>query len=489
MLARVINYKAIAKLMGMILIIIGLSMIPSYVCATYYHESKVARGLFISMVIILAVGFILFAAMKLAPTIFRAREGYLAVALCWLIASLFGIMPFLFTGTTHSFVDALFESTAGFTTTGCTVIDVSAFSKGTLLWKATSNWLGGMGILIFVISVFPALGINGQVIAKLETPTPVLEKATIRMTDTAKVLYSIYICFSLLEFVVLNFGSRMTTLDALINTLSSISTAGIFIRPGGLAYYGSCYVNTVICVFSLLGSVNFILYFYLIRGNWKLLIKDLELKTFAKIIISAIVLCTLTLTFISDFSFSESIKLSAVQCISVMTTSGFTITDISWPSTCLMVFFILMFIGGCSASTSGSLKVIRVIIMCKYIKRGLYRKLHPRAITSMNFKNEPVPRKVKSNISVFIIAFFGTFLLGCFILSFQGLELMKTCSSVISLMSNTGLSFNNAGVTSNDFTMYSPAIKIFLSILMMVGRLELFTIIILFTRSFWNRKN
>ena len=193
-----------------------------------------------------------------------------------------------------------------------------------------------------------------------------LEKATIRMTDTAKVLYSIYICFSLLEFVVLNFGSRMTTLDALINTLSSISTAGIFIRPGGLAYYGSCYVNTVICVFSLLGSVNFILYFYLIRGNWKLLIKDLELKTFAKIIISAIVLCTLTLTFISDFSFSESIKLSAVQCISVMTTSGFTITDISWPSTCLMVFFILMFIGGCSASTSGSLKVIRVIIMCKY---------------------------------------------------------------------------------------------------------------------------
>lgn len=484
---RTPNYKAILKLNGIILLIVGISMIPALLCSLYYGEPETTAGLLKSMAIIVPLGIILFVSMRFSKTIFRAREGYIAVATCWITASLFCILPYLLTGLTGSFTDALFESTAGFTTTGSSVMDVGIFSKGMLMWKATTNWIGGMGILIFIISVFPALGINGQVIARLETPSPVLEKSAIRMTDTAKILYITYISFTLLEFVLLELGGHMSTFDALANSMSCVSTGGLFLHPGGLAYYNSAYVDAVICIFAVIGSINFIMYFYLLKRNFTAIRKDTELRIFLIILACAVLLGFLVLWLTNDMGPGEAFKISTVQVISDMTTSGFSYTSIIWPSFCQMLFLILMFIGGCSASTSGSLKVVRIIFLFKYIRRGMFRRLHPRAITSIKLNGRPIPPAVVSSISVFILAFFGFFLLSCIILSLQGFNFTTTMSTSIAMMSNCGLALNDAGMLVDNFASFAWPLKIYMCLLMLVGRLELFTIIVLFTRAFWNR--
>ena len=486
--SRNLNYKAILKLNGIILLIVGASMIPALLCAFYYDEPGTAAGILKSMAVIVPLGLILFVSMRFSKAIFRARDGYIAVATCWITASLFGVLPYLFTDITASFIDALFESTAGFSTTGSSVLDVTLFSKGMLMWKATSNWIGGMGILIFIISVFPALGINGQVIARLETPSPVLEKSAIRMTDTAKILYITYIVFTLLEFVLLELGSSMTTFDALANSMSCISTGGLFLHPGGLDYYGSNYVDFIICIFAVIGSINFLMYFYLIKRNFKAIAKDTELRVFLLVLAAAIAIGFFSLWNSGDMAPGEAFKISAVQVVSNMTTAGFSYTSIIWPSTCQMLLLILMFTGGCSASTSGSLKIVRVIFLFKYIRRGMFRKIHPRAIRTIKLNGRPVPPPVVSAIAVFILTFFGFFLLSCVILSIQGYNFTTTMSTSIAILSNCGLALNDSGALIDNFSDFSGPLKVYMCLMMLVGRLELFTMIIFFTRAFWDRK-
>ena len=485
---RNLNYKAIFKLNGIILLIIGLSMVPALLCSLYYDEPGNTQGILKSMAVIVPLGLVLFFTMRFSKTIFRAREGYIAVASCWLTASLFGMLPYFFTGAATSFSTAFFESAAGFTTTGSTVMDAALLGKGILMWKATSSWIGGMGILIFIISVFPALGINGQVIARLETPAPVLEKATIRMTDSAKILYITYISFTILEFLLLELGSSMPTFDALANSMSTISTGGLFLHPGGLEYYGSAYVSIIICIFSLVGSINFITYFYLFRRNAEALKNDAEVRVFAYMLIGAAVIGFLSLFISGGLSAGDSIKTSAVEAISNMTTTGFAYSDMIWPASCQMLFLMLMFSGGCSASTSGSLKFIRVMFLFKYVRRGMFRRLHPHAVTSIKLNGRNVPPAVVSGISVFILAFFGVFLLSCVILSLQGYSLTTTMSTAIAMISTTGQALTDSGVLTDNFSSFAAPLKVYMGILMLVGRLELFTIIIMFTRAFWNRK-
>ena len=486
--SRNLNYKAILKLNGIILLIVGVSMIPALLCALYYDEPATATGILKSMAVIVPLGLILFFSMRFSKTIFRARDGYIAVATCWITACIFGVLPYIFTGLTDSFIDALFESTAGISTTGSSVLDVTLFSKGMLMWKATSNWIGGMGILIFIISVFPALGINGQVIARLETPSPVLEKSAIRMTDTAKILYITYIVFTLLEFVLLELGSSMSTFDALANSMSCISTGGLFLHPGGLDYYGSNYVDFIICVFAVIGSINFLMYFYLIKRNFKAIAKDTELRVFLLVLAAAIVIGFVSLWNSGDMAPGEAFKISAVQVVSNMTTAGFSYTSIIWPSTCQMLLLILMFTGGCSASTSGSLKIVRVIFLFKYIRRGMFRKIHPRAIRTIKLNGRPVAPPVVSAIAVFILTFFGFFLLSCVILSTQGYNFTTTMSTSIAILSNCGLALNDSGALIDNFSDFSGPLKVYMCLMMLVGRLELFTMIIFFTRAFWDRK-
>lgn len=483
----VINYKAIVRILGIITLIVGLSMTIPWIYAEVTRDLAAVSAFRKCTPPAILLGAIVSFAVKSAQAKFRPREGYIIVASCWLLASLVGTFPYLLSGLTDSFIDALFESVSGFSTTGCTALDNIFLSNSLLLWKAISHWLGGMGILVFVISILPALGINGQTIVRAETPGPVLEKMTVRMSDSAKILYITYFSFTLLEFLLLLISGKMALFDAAVNSLGSISTGGLLVHPDGIAHYDSLYVEVVISVFCILASINFVLYHYLVTGKPSYFFRDVELRVYFIIIICGIVICTIGLITANDDRPADALRDSFFQVISMATTAGYTRTPyIVWPTVCQFVLFTLMFIGGCAASTSGSLKVIRVIVMLKLIWRGCIRRVHPRSVVAVKIGKNAVSAPVVSGITVFILMYMAIFLLSSFVLSLQGLDMETTMTTALAMLSNTGAGF---GVTASigNFSIFHPALKLYLSALMIVGRLELFTIIILFTRNFWGR--
>ncbi|NLD20126.1 MAG: hypothetical protein GX663_07780 [Clostridiales bacterium] len=487
MLKSSVNYKAIAKILGIIMFILGLSMVIPWIYAEVTGDISAVSGFRKCVPAVLAMGAFLSFFIKSGKAHFRAREGYIIVASCWLVASFIGAFPYYLSNFTSSFVDAFFESTSGFTTTGCTAASGALLSKSLLLWKAISHWLGGMGILVFVISILPTLGINGQFIARAETPGPVLEKMAVRISDSAKILYITYFSFTLLEFILLMLSNKMSAFDAIVNTMGSISTGGLVVHPAGIAYYDSVYVEIVISVFCILASLNFVLYHYLITGKPSYMIRDIELRSYMIIILCAVFLCTIGLIMGNGSSFGNALRDSFFQVVSIATTTGYARSPYTvWPALCQLVLMSLMFIGGCSASTSGSIKVVRVLVMVKLIWRGCIKRIHPRSVVAVKLGKSSVSAPVVSGITVFILVYMMIFLMSSFILSFQGLDMQSTLTASLAMLSNTGTAFSE--VTSmGDFSVFGPALKLYLSALMIVGRLELFTVIILFTRNFWGR--
>lgn len=479
------NYKAITRIMGVIILIEGLFMLIPWIYAELNGDISAAyafrRCVPVTVIIGAAIPFIV----KSAKSKFRQREGYIVVALCWVMASVVGAFPYYLSGFAENFIDAIFESTSGFTTTGCTAISGKLLTRSLMLWKALSNWLGGMGILLLVISILPALGINGQTIAKTETPGPVLEKMTVRMSDSAKILYITYLSFTVIEFILLVISSKMPVFDAVINTMGSISTGGLTVHSTGIAYYNSVYVEIVMSVFCLLASFNFIMYHYAITGKFSMIFKDLELRVFLIMILAAIAICTISFVTTHDVTLKEALRESFFQVVSTSTTAGYTRSPyIQWPSMCKLILIALMFTGGCAASTSGSIKVIRIIILCKLIWRGCIKRIHPRSVVAVKVSRRTVSAPVVSGITVFILTYMMIFLLASFVLSFQGLDFETTLTSALAMLSNTGSAFGETASLGN-FSIFHPALKLFLSALMIVGRLELFPIIVLFTRNFW----
>ena len=482
-----LNYKTIVRILGAILLLIGLSMIIPWIYAETTGDPSAAAAFRKCVPPTVITGGLLSFFIRGKRAKFRTREGYIVVAACWVLASVVGAFPYYLSDFTGNYVDALFESTSGFTTTGCTAVSEGVLSRSLLLWKAISHWLGGMGILVFVISILPALGINGQVIARAETPGPVLEKMTVRMSDSAKILYLTYFSFTLLEFLLLILSGRMPVFDAVINTMGSISTGGLLVHPTGIAYYDSVYVEIVISVFCILASVNFILYHYLVTGKFEYFFRDIELRAYLIIIAAAVLLCTIGLMLSNGDSFGNALRDAFFQVVSMATTSGYTRAPyIIWPTMCQMVLIALMFIGGCAASTSGSIKVIRILVMLKLIWRGCIRRIHPRSVVAVKLGKNAVSAPVVSGITVFILTYLFIFLLSSFLLSLQGLDLETTMTATLAMLSNTGAAFGETASIGN-FSLFHPCLKLYLSGLMIVGRLELFTIIILFTRNFWGR--
>lgn len=482
-----INYKAIVRILGIILFIIGISMAIPWIYAEVTGDISAAWAFRkCTPGTIIAGGLISFL-LRAPDAKFRAREGYIVVASCWILASLVGAFPYYFSDFTNSFVDAIFESASGFTTTGCTAVDQAFLSKSLMLWKSISHWLGGMGILVFVISLLPALGINGQMIARAEAPGPVMEKMTVRMSDSAKVLYVTYFSLTILEFLMLFASEKMSIFDAVVNTLGSISTGGLMVHPEGIAYYDSLYIEIIISTFCILSSINFILYHYAVTGKVSYLLKDIELRAYLMIIACSIAICTIGLALQSDSTFGEALRESFFQVISMATTAGYTRSAYTvWPAVCQITLITLMFIGGCAASTSGGIKVVRVLVMLKLIWRGCIKRIHPRAVVAVKVGGNAISAPVVSQITVFILMYMLIFLLSSLIVSLQGTDMETTVAATLTMMSNTGASFGETAATGN-FSMFHPAIKLYLSALMIVGRLELFTIIILFTRNFWGR--
>ena len=473
--------------MGIIVLIEGIAMIVPWIWAEGAGETEAAFAFRICVPLTLLLGILVSVCFRSGRTDFGVREGYIVVALAWVIASIIGMFPYILSGAAEDLSSAFFESAAGFTTTGCTCISGET-SHSLILWKALSNWLGGMGILVFVISVLPALGVSGQFIVRAETPGPVYEKTTVRIKNSTRVLYITYISFTLLAFTFLCGSDKVSLYDSIILSLGSVSTGGVAIHSEGLAYYDSVYVETVVSFFCFFASVNFILYYNLICGNIRRVAKDIELRAFFAVIAIGTLLCAIGMLLNTDLSLTEAVRESLFQVVNVSSTSGYTKNvSFGWPTACQFVLLTAMIIGGCSASTAGSLKVVRFLVMLRLIGRGVIRRLHPRSVVAVKLGGESVSAPIVSAITVFIMTYFGLIFLTVIILSIQGLDAETNITTAIAMISNTGASFTHH-ICIGNFSMFNAGSKFFLSLLMITGRLELFTIIIFFTKTFWGKK-
>lgn len=480
-----INVRIFVKILGILSLIEGLFMLPCVACAIQYEEWVTAYPLFMVSMICIITGHVIMAHFHYDRVRLHFHEGYLIACASWVSCSFIGALPFYFCGMDFSFINCYFESVAGFTTTGCTVLPIDELPKALILWKSVSNWLGGMGILVLLVSVFPALGISGQSIASAEATGPNLEKIGSHFSDTGKILYSTYILFSLVEFALLALGP-LSIFDALINTFSSISTAGLLITSQNAAAFTSPYIRGIIVVFTLLSSMNYTLYYFIAKGKYRKFFGDLEVRTFLLIIAAATLLVGLSLRISGAYtSLWQAIKDGLCQVVSFISTSGYYVCDYpEWPTFTIVVLFSLLFVGGCCMSTSGSLKVFRVIVLFKLIKRGIFKQVHPHAVKAVVLDGKAVSADKVSAITSHILLFFAVFLFSCLMLSLNNFDMETTITTALGLFTNTGVAMGKAGC-SGYFGMFNGFSQFLLTFIMIAGRLEIYAVMLLFSKSFW----
>ena len=478
------NHRLIFRTISVILLIEGLFMLPSMLLAFKEGTVETGRGFLYAFLALEILGGIAYITTEKHKVKMRLRESYYIVIICWFTVIAAGFIPYYLSGNGYSVIDSLFESVASWTTTAAWVLDINEMPKALVLWKATSNWLGGMGIILIAVLVLSALGVSGQKLAGAEVSGPELEKHTARMVDTVRLLYTIYIAASLLEFLLLRIG-QVPVFDALINTMSTISTAGMLDYKGTIENYFNSYVKLVLVGFSILASLDFIIYVNIARKRFREALKDYEMHVFFIMIGSATLFCAVMLFVTGYFgNVFQALVNGAAGVVSFASTTGFPLEHVErWPSVCKAVLLLLMMVGGSGNSTAGGIKVIRFAVLIKLVRRGIYKKIHPRAVKPVLVRNVPVSAANVSSISTFILLYFGILLLSSVVLSFENLDLETTLAAPITLFSNCGVGFGQ--LAEANYTVFSGAGRLYCCLLMLMGRLEMYALLILFSRSFW----
>lgn len=473
------------SIMGLLILIIGVMMMLPAAKAYFDHDTTIYKVFFLTGICSILIGiFASYGLKKNKDITLRPSDAYILLTLGWITASLLTALPFLLSGFSPTPSAAIFESVSGLTTTSSTASNASHFPESIILYKALLNYVGGLGLLLLLIA-FLSMDKNSQTLARLEAAGPRLIKLTSRMSDTARIIYATYAVFTAAEFLLLMLFPKMRAFEAFVNSLTSISTGGLFNRSFGLYHLGHWYVDIVISAFTIIGSVNFLLYYFLVKGKLKKFFANIELLWYIKLIF---VFTLVTAVILYGFNTFDSpvrcIKASFVQVTSTISTTGIPFHNYStWPATAKLLLTALAFIGSCSISTGGSIKVIRMLIYIKMIYRGFLKRAHPRLVVPLTIGGKPVEAPIVSAVSAFILAFIGIFILGGIILSFSGLYVGEAFSTSISMLSNSGISFSRRFVTG-DYSSLASGFKLFLSLLMLLGRLELFPILILLAPKF-----
>lgn len=482
-----LNWNIILRISGALFIVISVAMIPSSMVSYIYQEPETALAFTKTIIPSIIIGGLLLLVTKQSTGRIKVRDGYIIVALCWILSSLIAAVPFVISGEIPSLVDAFFETCSGFSTTGASILtDVEALSKGLLFWRSFTHWLGGMGILIFAIALLPSLGINGQAIAKAEAPGPTLDKLTPKLSDTAKMLYLLYLGFTLIITILLKAGG-LSLYDSLVHAFGTIATGGFSIYNDSIAHYDSAYVDLVIGLFMVVAGVNFNLYFILFRHGIRNFFQDLELRFFLFLVITVTLLIGINLFAANAYdNLFDSFRYSFFQTATIISTTGYATGNFDlWPTFSKILLLVLMLIGGSSSSTSGGMKVIRILVIFKFIKRGIARRLHPTAIVQLKFGSKALPIDTVSAIANFIFLYIITIFVSTILISMEGNSPMTNFSAVIACLGNIGPGFDQVGAVMN-YELFSDPSTLLLSFLMLAGRLELFTIIMLLSPRFWN---
>lgn len=480
------NYKAVLSILGNVVkYMVALLFVPLLI-ALYYGEGD-AKSFLLTILIGAPIGFIL-SNIKAEKKAIYAKEGFLIVGFAWIIISAIGALPFVISGAIPSFIDAFFETVSGFTTTGATILTaIEGLPKGILFWRSFTHWIGGMGFLIFMLALIPSLGSNSIHLLKAESPGPSPGKIVPKIKETAKILYLIYFALTLIEGILL-MCAGMNLYDAVIHAMGTAGTGGFSNMNASIAAFNSPAIEWIITIFMLIFGINFALYFQILKGNFKGLFKNEELRYYLLIIVSAFILITVNIISLNGGDIILSIRQSAFQVSSIVTSTGFATVDFNfWPTLSKLIIVMLMFVGAMAGSTGGGIKTVRIVIMLKAIKREINKIIHPKRVNSVKIDGKTVDEDIIHGVFLFIGAYIIISLIAIFIISFDNFDVVTTVTSVITTMSNIGPGLEVVGPAGN-FAAFSPLSKLVLSFCMLAGRLEIYPMLIMFSPSIW-RKN
>ena len=480
------NWKMILKNLGTIVTIEGGLMLLPTVCSLCYREWSVALTFLATAAAAAAVGMAVVWLTRKCDAVIFAKEGFVIVALAWILMGMIGAVPFLLTGEIASPADAFFETVSGLTTTGASILrDVTAMSRGCQFWRSFTHWIGGMGVLVLMMALVSDASGRSIHIMRAEMPGPVVDKIVPRVKDTAKILYLMYIVLTGLEVIFLMTGG-MSFYDALIHAFGTAGTGGFSVRAESIGYY-SPYLQWVVTVFMLLFGVNFNLYYLLLIRKFRSALRSEELWMYIGIVLVMVAIVTANILPVMS-SFGEALRLGAFQVASIVTTTGYATADFNlWPNLSRTLLFLLMFVGGCAGSTAGGLKMSRVGILFKCAKREFNKLLHPRSVTTVRFEGKPVDEATQSVVTHYFAVYAFLLALIFALIGGEPFDLETNLSAAISCFNNVGPGLSAVGPTGG-YSGYSAFAKLVLSSAMLFGRLEIYPLILTLTPSTWRKR-
>ena len=473
-------------LVGVILAFVGLSMFFPLAFSLYYQDSGLIPLLCgISLTMATGIGLIFGMKPRVQKPI-NHREGMAIVALGWAAVGIFGAIPF-YVGGFPSFTDAVFESFSGFTTTGASILtDIEAVPKGLLMWRSLTHWLGGMGIIVLSLAILPFLGVGGMQLYKAEVPGPVPDKLRPKIKDTALTLWKVYVLFTLVEALLLMLGG-MDFFDALCHSFGTLATGGFSTKNTSIGWYDSAYIDGVITLFMFLAGINFALHYNFLRGKPLALYKDPEFRFFALLSGAMVLICTFVNWGAVYADLSTSLRHSLFQVISIITTTGYGTSDYElWLPLPQLLLLFAMFVGGCAGSTSGGIKCMRVMLLFKQGYKELFRLIHPRGVRSVKIGERLVKPEVMCGVWGFFVLFLGLFVVSTLLLAATGVDVLTSFSAVVACIGNIGPGLGSVGPTEN-FAHIPVVGKWVLTMCMVLGRLEVYTVVVLFIPEFWKK--
>ncbi len=481
------NYAMIGYLLGQIIRLVGLLMLLPAIVGIIYHE-LISAGAFAFVAVLMVIAGTLMSLKKPQKKDIYARDGMATVAATWVLVSVLGAVPFTLAGEIPDFVDAIFETTSGFTTTGATILnDIEAVSHACLFWRSFTHFLGGMGVLILILAILPQNDTGTMHLVRAESPGPTAGKLTAKMSSSMRMLYGIYVVLTLLEMIFLLFSNfsknpqqRMNFFEALTTAFSTAGTGGFALKNASIAAYDSAYIDIIVTIFMFLFSANFTLYYFLLTKKFMQILKNEELRLFFGIVcISSLVIAFDIMPIYGKFF--TALRYSSFQVLTVMSTTGFATADFTeWGSLSQMILILLMFVGGCAGSTGGGLKIIRVLILGKTAIREVKSVLNPRSVVTVRCDGKAVDKEIVRGIADYFVVYMLLLAISVILLALDGHDLGTTSTAVITCLNNVGPGINEVSPSGN-FANFSAWAKILLSLDMLLGRLEIYPLLILFT--------
>jgi len=478
------NYGMIRFILGKMLLIEGVLLLLPALVSLLYGESSALSFLMVAVlltVIALAIG------KKPKDTMIYAKEGFVAVALAWILWSAFGALPFVLSGAIPNYIDAFFETVSGFTTTGSTILqDIESLPKGINFWRCQTHWIGGMGVLVFVMAIIPLSGKGSMFLMRAEVPGPTCDKLVPRTRSTAKILYGMYILLSVLQVILLLFGG-MDLYEAVIHTFSTAGTGGFSNRNASIAAFNSAYIDGVITTFMLLFGINFNLYYFLLLKNFTTVFKNEELRTYLGIVAGTITLITINIMHLYATPL-KAFRYAAFQVASVITTTGFITANYElWPEFSKVILLLIMVVGACAGSTGGGMKVSRIIILGKTIGKEVRQILHPKSVNVVKLDGKRVDDTSIHGVYVYVICYIVILAASVLLITIDNFDFTTNFTAVLTTLSNVGPGLAKVGPVEN-FSIFSGFSKLVLSMDMLVGRLEILPILMLLSPQVWKKK-